>query len=347
MKSRHAIAMNMSEKGIVPDQVLRLGIRQLLKARLNELHVDDIQSVTREKMAFIEEMGQSSIALVPEKANEQHYEVPSKFFMQVLGQHMKYSCGYWAEDTNDLDLAETLALVKTCRHADLHDGQDILELGCGWGSLTLWMAENFPNSRITAVSNSNSQGEFIRQQATHRQLSNVQVITADINHFQPEGHFDRVVSVEMFEHLRNYHEIYHRISDWLKPQGKFFKHIFVHRSCVYPFVDRTSTDWMSRYFFSGGMMPSDDLPHFFQEHLTLEKQWRWDGRHYEKTANAWLKKMDEAKESLRPMFEDTYGKDFAMLWWRRWRLFFMACAELFGYDNGQQWWVSHYLFKKP
>ena len=347
MNSTHTLAMSISEKGMVPDQVLRLGIRQLLKARLNDLRADDIEAVTGDKWDFIASISQSPVALLPEKANEQHYEVPAGFFREVLGKHMKYSCAYWSNDTQTLDVAEELALKQTCEHADLHDGQKILELGCGWGSLTLWMAENYPASEITAVSNSNSQREYILQQASLRKLNNIRVITADINDFQADDVFDRVVSVEMFEHLRNYHEIYYRVSSWLKPGGKFFKHIFVHRSCVYPFVDRSSTDWMSRHFFSGGMMPSDDLPLFFQDHLSLENQWRWDGRHYEKTANAWLRKMDDAKDSLRVLFEDTYGKDFAMLWWRRWRLFFMACAELFGYDNGQQWWVSHYLFKKP
>ena len=347
MKSSHAMAMNMSEKGIVPDQVLRMGIRQLLKTRLKNLHHDQVETVTSQNQKFIESMDLSPIALLPEKANEQHYEVPAKFFQHVLGSHLKYSCGYWAEETQTLNLAETDALVQTCQHADLHDGQDILELGCGWGSLTLWMAEHYPRSHITAVSNSSSQGDYIRQQAEQRNLTNLEVITADINSFKPDAVYDRVVSVEMFEHLRNYRQMYQRVASWLKPDGKFFKHIFVHRSCVYPFEDKTSTDWMSRHFFSGGMMPSDDLPHYFQEHLSIEKQWRWDGHHYEKTSNAWLKKMDESREVLRPVFEDTYGKDFAMLWWRRWRLFFMACAELFGYEDGQQWWVSHYLFKKP
>lgn len=340
------IAMSMSEKSMLPDSVVRTGIRGLLSARLNQLKADSNDIVALEKQRFIQSMNNSPIALLTEKANEQHYEVPAGFFEAVLGEHMKYSCCYWSSKTDTLNDAEQHALQKTCEHAQIGNHQQILELGCGWGSLTLWMAEHYPGSHITAVSNSYSQGKHIRQQAQARGLHNLEIITADINDFQPSGSYDRIVSVEMFEHLRNYREIYQRVSNWLKADGKFFKHIFVHRSCVYPFEDRDATDWMSRYFFSGGMMPSDDLPLWFQKDLQIENQWRWDGRHYQKTSNAWLHNMDSKRSQLMPLFEETYGKDFASLWWQRWRMFFMACAELFGYDNGQQWWVSHYLFSK-
>jgi len=208
------------------------------------------------------------------------------------------------------------------------------------------MAEHFPDSMITAVSYSASQGEFIRQEAHRRELANIDILTADMNSFAPGGQYDRIVSVEMFEHMRNYRQLYQSVSEWLKPGGKFFKHIFVNRSTPYLFEDTDASDWMSRYFFSGGMMPSDDLPLFFQDHLKIEQRWRWDGRHYEKTSNAWLARMDENKTTLWPLFESVYGKDFASIWWHRWRVFFMACAELFGYESGQQWWVSHYLFCK-
>ena len=223
---------------------------------------------------------------------------------------------------------------------------DILELGCGWGSLTLSIAEQYPRSRITAVSNSSSQREFILQQAQARQLENIDVVTCDMNDFHAEQTFHRVVSVEMFEHMRNYRLLFERINGWLKPNGRFFMHIFCHRDVPYLFEDRDASDWMSRHFFSGGMMPSRDLPLFFQEHLSIEEQWQWSGLHYEKTANAWLEKMDRNRTSVWPILEQTYGEQATQQWWMRWRMFFMACAELFAYDNGQQWSVGHYLFKK-
>jgi cyclopropane-fatty-acyl-phospholipid synthase len=346
MKIGSNLAHQLTEKGLVPDTVVRKGIRSLLSTRLDEISSGDTQAMADIEQAFMQSMKESPVALVPEKANEQHYEVPAEFFKTVLGSRLKYSCGYWEETTRTLDESETRALELTCEHAELEDGMHILELGCGWGSLTLWMAHRYPNSRITAVSNSTSQGASISRSACDLGLNNIEIITADMNEFNTSSTYDRVVSVEMFEHMRNYQELYARVSKWLKPGGKFFKHIFVHASCPYPFEDREASDWMSRYFFSGGMMPSDDLPLFFQDHLKIERRWRWDGTHYEKTSNAWLEKMDDNKEQLWPLFERTYGEDFAAIWWHRWRMFFMACAELFGYDKGQQWWVSHYLFTR-
>jgi len=346
MKINSNLANELTEKGLIPDSIIRKGIRSLLKERLQEITADDAVKLAQDELDFVAMMKQSPIAVLTDKANEQHYEVPAEFFQTVLGKRLKYSCGYWEGQNVNLDRAETDGLKLTCEHAQLEDGMDILELGCGWGSLTLWMAKEYPNSRITAVSNSKSQGNYILQQANKFNLLNIEVITADMNDFNAEGLFDRVVSVEMFEHMRNYAELYQRISDWLKPRGKFFKHIFVNRAACYLFEDRDASDWMSRHFFSGGMMPSDSLPLFFQDHLKIEQRWRWDGRHYEKTSNAWLAKMDSNKEKLWPLFEQTYGKDFAGVWWQRWRIFFMACAELFGFNGGQEWWVTHYLFTK-
>ena len=339
-------AIDWSEQGLVPDTVIRHGIKHLLKKRIAELDTDDCQFLAERKADFIHSMRFSEIAPLPFKANEQHYEVPTEFFLKVLGSQNKYSCCYWDNDLTDLDVAETSALQITCEHADLQDGIDILELGCGWGSLTLWMARHYPNSRITAISNSHSQREYITQSACQQQLNNVRVHTCDMNDFISQKTYDRIVSVEMFEHMRNYHSLFNRINDWLKPDGRFFMHIFCHRDLPYAFEANNATDWMSRHFFSGGMMPSDDLPLHFQQHLALLRQWRWDGRHYEKTANAWLENMDNNKQSLWPVLEETYGAESARQWWMRWRMFFMACAELFGYDNGQQWRVSHYLFEK-
>ncbi len=348
MNSAGQLAFDLTEQGLVPDAVIRRGIRFLTKQRLKEINAYDVEKMDELRQEFIEHMRTAPIALVPEKANEQHYEVPAEFYLMSLGPNLKYSSAYWPENVTTLADAETAALHKTCLHADLVDGQEILELGCGWGSLTLWMAKHYPNSKITAVSNSNSQREHIENNARASGLENISIITCDMNNFDIDhNHFDRVVSVEMFEHMRNWPELYKRVSNWLKPGGKFFKHIFVHRTASYAFEDNGPSDWMSRYFFSGGMMPSDDLPLTFQNDLKIVRRWRWDGTHYEKTANAWLERMDMHQTELTPVFNDIYGEVNTKKWWSRWRIFFMACAELFGYDNGQQWWVSHYLFEKP
>jgi len=347
MTTATAKAIHWSEQGRVPDTFIRAGIRRLLRERLQELAPGDVERQLQMEQAFVREMNRSPVALVPEKANEQHYEVPARFFELVLGKNRKYSCAYWPEGINSLDRAEELALQTTCERAGIEDGMDILELGCGWGSLTLWMAEHFPAANIVAVSNSASQRQFIENEAIALGLSNVRVITADMNEFKIDAQFDCIVSIEMFEHMRNYRELYRRVYHWLKPGGVFFKHIFVHRDVPYPYVDNGDDDWMTRHFFSGGMMPSDGLPLYFQDDLKLVKRWNWNGKHYEKTCNAWLANMDARKDEVWPLIEQVYGVEQAQKWWMRWRMFFMACAELFGYDDGQQWWIGHYLFERP
>ncbi len=346
MQNASAKAINWTEQGLVPDTVIRHGIKRLLKRRIALLEANDCEVIADSKADFVREMNRGPIAPLPFKANAQHYEVPTDFFLNVLGDHQKYSCCYWNAGVTDLSTAEADALRITCERAGLEDGMDILELGCGWGSLTLWMARMFPNSRITAVSNSHSQRRHISQLTQAQDLDNVTVLTCDMNDFASPGQFDRIVSVEMFEHMRNYRALFGRISGWLKPGGRFFLHIFCHRDVPYAFEDNTATDWMSRHFFSGGMMPSDDLPLHFQEHLRIVRQWRWNGGHYEKTANAWLQNMDQKKAVLWPILQKAYRYESTQQWWMRWRMFFMACAELFGYDNGKHWWVSHYLFEK-
>jgi cyclopropane-fatty-acyl-phospholipid synthase len=340
-------AISWIEQGYVPDAVVRRGIRRLCEQRLEDIDAADAEAAAGRTEAFVRAMELAPIAPVPELANAQHYEVPAEFFAHVLGPNRKYSSAWWPPGVEDLAGAEAAALKTTCARAGLEDGQDVLELGCGWGSLTLFMAARYPKSRITAVSNSHSQRAFITQEAQRRGLANVRVLTADMNGFEPGAQFDRVVSVEMFEHMRNWRCMFRRVATWLKPRGRFFMHVFCHRSVPYAFEDEGPTDWMSRHFFSGGMMPSDDLALRFQDDLRLVSRWRWDGTHYERTANAWLANMDRNRDLLWPIVERTYGHADAQLWWGRWRIFFMACAELFGTRAGQEWWVSHYLYERP
>ncbi|MBK9252365.1 MAG: class I SAM-dependent methyltransferase [Proteobacteria bacterium] len=334
------------ERGLVPDPLIRAGIRRLSEQRRVEIEADDAEGSAALTERFIEAMRLAPIAPLPHLANEQHYEVPAEFFAKVLGPQRKYSSAWWPEGTATLAEAEELALAETAARAGLENGQDVLELGCGWGSLTLWMARRYPASRIVGVSNSHRSASP-SWPARAAGLDNVEIRTADINQFTCLGGFDRIVSVEMFEHLRNWPRMFGRVHDWLKPGGRFFMHVFCHRDVPYEFVDGGDSDWMSRHFFSGGMMPSDELATRFQEDLRCVQRWRWDGRHYEKTANAWLENLDAARESLLPIMAATYGERDAALWLQRWRIFFMACAELFGYRKGQEWWVSHYLFERP
>ncbi|MCU0842246.1 MAG: cyclopropane-fatty-acyl-phospholipid synthase family protein [Thiobacillaceae bacterium] len=346
MTAAARLAIGWVEQGLVPDPVIRQGIRRLCRTRLEEIGRADARRAALDMQSFIHAMDAGPVAALPELANEQHYEVPAAFFEQVLGPRRKYSCCHWPGAVGDLAGAEEAALTVTCARAELRDGQDILELGCGWGSLSLWMAEHYPNARVTAVSNAQAQRRHIEAEAARRGLANLRVITADMNDYAAEGQYDRVVSVEMFEHMRNWGELLRRVAGWLRPGGRFFMHIFCHRDRPYLFEDRGPDDWMSRHFFSGGMMPSDDLPLRFQRDLSLLRQWRWSGLDYEKTANAWLANMDARRAAILPILADTYGADQAALWWQRWRLFFMACAETFAYDGGETWWVSHYLFER-
>lgn len=346
MSAITAKAVNWTESGLVPDTVVRAGIRRLLESKRKEIHSGDLEFAAITENEFVAMMNSSPIALVPDRANEQHYEVPAEFFTQVMGDNLKYSCGFWPEGVEDLDQAERAALAVTVIRAGIEDGMRILDLGCGWGSLSLWIAEHFPKASVTSVSNSASQRDFILAQAEQRSLHNIDVIVCDMNDFETECRFDRVVSIEMFEHMRNYGELYGRINNWLAADGRFFMHIFCHRSTPYEYIDKGPGDWMSRHFFSGGIMPSASLPLRFADQLSLVDRWHWNGQHYAKTCNAWLKNMDDNETAIMEVFADCYGDDDAALWWQRWRIFFMACAELFDYDVGSEWYVGHYLFKK-
>ena len=314
--------------------------------RLSNESTFSIEELESRKQDWISHMRSSDIALVPSKANEQHYEVPASFFDIVLGPNLKYSSGYWENDSENLEDSENNMLSITAERSDIENGMTVLDLGCGWGSLSCYLAQRYPNSQITSVSNSKDQKEHILARCDKIGLNNIRVITADMNSFDPGNTFDRVVSVEMFEHMRNYEKLLYNISTWLKNNGKLFVHIFSHNSLVYPFEDNRESDWMAREFFSGGMMPSHDLLLNFQEHLNIEKTWRMSGAHYEKTSLAWLKMMDQNKNEILNIFSDTYGPEKAKLWFQRWRIFFMSCEKLFGFNAGKEWGISHYRFVK-
>jgi cyclopropane-fatty-acyl-phospholipid synthase len=293
-------------------------------------------------LAFVKDMAMFPIASHTDEANRQHYEVPAEFFSLVLGAQRKYSSCYYPDDTTTLDEAETTALSESVAHAGLLDGMDILELGCGWGSLSLYMADRFPNARITSVSNSASQRDYIIGCARERGFSNLSVVTVDMNDFTTANRFDRVVSVEMFEHMSNWQSLFERVRSWLQPEGRFFLHVFNHRDRSYRFDHNNPADWIAQHFFTGGIMPAFDLPHRFGEIFTVEQDWRWSGLHYRRTALDWLANFDREIDRIRPILKRVYGND-ARLWERRWRLFFLATAGLFGHQGGEVWGVGHYL----
>jgi len=338
--------LDLVESGRVPDALVRAGIRRRLARKLGELYLDDVEARDRAEHALLTEWWSGPIALVPELANEQHYELPPAFFEAVLGPHLKYSCGLHPEPDTGLEESERGMLALTEKRAGIEDGMRVLDLGCGWGSLSLWIARRHPNAQVVAVSNSKDQREFILARAAERGITNLEVITEDVNRFDADRTFDRVVSVEMVEHVRNHPLLLSRIARWLEPDGKLFLHHFAHRETLYPYEAETEQDWMARHFFSGGIMPSADYFLRCQRDLVVQRHWRVNGRHYERTSNLWLERLDAQRDGLLPVLADTYGDDAAARWLVRWRLFFMACAELFGFRDGNEWMVAHVLMGK-
>ncbi len=346
MKFLVPLSTQLIERGLLPDVVLREGIRGLLRQKLLDESKGGIEAGQARFMKLIDHMYAAPIAVHTQEANEQHYELPTKFFEYCLGKHLKYSSCYFRHGNETLDQAEVDMLTITCERADLSDGQHVLELGCGWGSLSLFMAARFPHARITAVSNSSTQKAFIDDEIQKQGIKNLTVITCDMNTFNIHERFDRIVSVEMFEHMRGWPKLLEKASSFLKSDGKLFIHIFTHRRFAYLYDAQDEGDFIGQYFFTGGIMPSDNLLLYFQEHFLLEDHWQVSGNHYSKTAECWLKNMDAHKLDIMPILRNTYGAKDALKWWYYWRVFYLSCAELWGYKNGTEWIVSHYRLKK-
>ncbi|QDE39275.1 class I SAM-dependent methyltransferase [Luteibacter pinisoli] len=339
--------LGLAERGLVPDALLRAGIRRLCAERMTHERRGGEGATAERFQALIDTLRHSEVAIHTDAANGQHYELPPAFFELCLGHRLKYSSCYYPRPGMTLDEAEEAMLALYSERAELADGQAILELGCGWGSLTLWMAQRYPRARITAVSNSAPQRRHIQARCAALNIHNVQVITADVNTLTLlDADYDRCVSIEMFEHMRNYATLLKRIGRWLKPGGKLFVHIFTHRTLMYPFDTDGDSDWMARHFFTGGLMPAADTLLWFQDDLRIEARWQVDGTHYERTANHWLARQDANRDAVMAVLVEAYG-DAARLWFQRWRMFWMACAELFGYAGGSEWGVSHYRFTRP
>lgn len=332
-------ATDLCERGWIPDPLARLGMRRLVRERMR----DERRGGEAGQRAFFDSLRTGPIAVATQDANTQHYEVPSAFFEAVLGPRLKYSCGFYDPVTDDLSRAEEAMLALSCQRAGIVDGMDVLDLGCGWGSLSLWLAEHYPQANITALSNSATQRAHIEARAAAAGFTNLKVITANVVEWDTVLRFDRVLSIEMFEHMRNYAALLARVTGWLKPEGRLFTHVFCHRELGYHYVQ--GDGWMEQYFFTGGIMPREDQFEQFPAQVHVEQRWWVDGTHYERTSNHWLERLDANRDAVARICMDTYGADEATIWLQRWRMFFMAVAELFGIDNGSRYGVVHTLMR--
>ena len=327
-----------AERVPLPDVIIRAAIHRLCSRTATRL------ARTEGDISFAEEMAARAAAEPADAANIRHHQAPAAFFAKVLGPNLKYSSCFYKEPASTLQEAEEEALRQTVEHADLADGQSILELGCGWGSLSLWMARQFPHANVVAVSSSHSQREYIEREADRRGLTNLRLVTSDINTFDPQVQFDRIVSVEMFEHIMNWRELLTRLKSWLNPDGRVLMHIFTHRSGAYRFDRADREDRIAQHFFSGGVMPSHHLIRHYADLFAVEKEWRWSGTHYQRTAQDWLANFDARHEAIEAILREIHGEDTA-LWMRRWRWSFLATAGQFGYADGSEWGISHYRLK--
>jgi cyclopropane-fatty-acyl-phospholipid synthase len=334
------LVTKLIELGVIPELILRVAIKKLIQKRLLEIPVNS-EVRKSQKANFIEELQSSPIALSTKLANEQHYEVPPAFFQEIMGAHLKYSCGWFDKNTISLDEAEENMLQLYFERLDIKNNQKILDLGCGWGSFSLYAASKFPNSTFVAVSNSNDQIEFINNTATARSLENIKAIKQDMNNLSLDESFDRIISIEMFEHMRNYGALLKKLRSHLHNDGKMFVHIFTHRDHPYPYEVRGPSDWMSKYFFTSGLMPSHDIFSYFEEDLVVEQSWKINGSHYARTCNLWLENHYKNKKTILDIFTGHYPNP--RQWFVRWQLFFLACEKLFAYNEGREWFVSHYL----
>ena len=339
--------VDLLHTNVVPDWLIRVGLRTILRRSLRRHYRLSVDQRDEQRRALIRKLRQSPIAIHTDDANRQHYQVPPTFFQLVLGSRLKYSCCHWPAGIHTIDEAEEAMLRLTCTRAQIRDGLEVLDLGCGWGSLSFWIAEHYPTCRVTAVSNSSAQIAYINRRCRERGLDNVEALVADVNHLDIDRRFDRVVSIEMFEHMKNYERLMAKIASLLEREGRLFVHIFSHREFAFEFEPDDPDDWMARTFFSGGTMPSDDLLLHFQRDLHLVDHWCLSGTHYARTLRAWLHKLDRHESDVRVVLRRTYGPDQETRWLVNWRLFFLACEETWGLRQGREYIVSHYLFARP
>lgn len=340
------LMLSSLERNLLPDAVIRRLSRLLLGGRLRSGYKPSAELQLGDLLQFAHSLREMPIAIQTDKAKEQHYELPTSFFKLVLGKYFKYSCCYFSDASKTLEDAEKAMLELYCERSRLEDGHTVLDVGCGWGSLSLYIAQKYSNCKITGICNSKTQKEFIEEQCRVLELQNVEIIVADISTFEMEASYDRIYSIEMFEHMKNYQNLLEKISKWMKEDTLLFVHHFCHNTFAYHFEDTNDDDWITKYFFTGGTMPSANLLLYFQDDVSVVDHWLVNGKHYAQTSEEWLKRMDNNLASIKPIMESTYGKDQSVKWTVYWRTFFIAVAELFGYNNGEEWMVTHFLFRK-